>query len=179
VAEAAGEAVIEADELLQSYGELRGSRRVAARGPRELFALLGTNGAGKTTTIEVLEGLQPPTSGRVRVLGMDPRRDRSTLRQRTGVMLQSGGFTGALTVGETVELWRSLTPRPRPTTEALEFVELRGRVACALSSCPAASAAGWSSPSPSWDILSCSSSMNRPAAWIRPPAAGRGSSSAS
>jgi ABC-2 type transport system ATP-binding protein len=93
----------------------------------ELFALLGTNGAGKTTTIEVLEGLQRPSAGRVRVFGMDPVRDRATVRRRTGMMLQSGGFTGTLTVGETVELWRALTPHPRPAAEALELVELEGR----------------------------------------------------
>jgi ABC-2 type transport system ATP-binding protein len=94
----------------------------------ELFALLGTNGAGKTTTIEVLEGLQPPSAGRVRVLGLDPVRDRSAVRPRTGVMLQDGGFTGSLSVRETVEIWRSLTARPRPTDEVVELVGL-GRAA--------------------------------------------------
>jgi ABC-2 type transport system ATP-binding protein len=43
------------------------------------------------------------------------------------MMLQNGGFTGTLTVGETVELWRALTPRPRPAAEALELVELDQR----------------------------------------------------
>lgn len=38
-------------------------------------------------------------------------------------MLQHGGFTGSLTVRETVEIWRSLTGRPHPTHEVLELVE--------------------------------------------------------
>ena len=50
----------------------------------ECFGLLGPNGAGKTTTVEILEGLNQPTSGEVEVLGLrwatdddgDPRADR-------------------------------------------------------------------------------------------------------
>jgi len=122
------ETVIEVEGLRRSYGALEAVRGVSLRVSRgELFALLGTNGAGKTTTIEVLEGLQPPNAGRVRVLGLDPVGDRSTVRRRTGMMLQSGGFTGTLTVRETVELWRSLTPGPRATSEALDLVDLRER----------------------------------------------------
>jgi ABC-2 type transport system ATP-binding protein len=132
MSEAARETVIEVDGLRRSYGELEAVRGVSLEVHRgELFALLGTNGAGKTTTIEVLEGLQRPNAGRVRVFGTDPGRERAMVRRRTGMMLQSGGFTGTLTVGETVELWRALTPHPRPAAEVLGLVELerRGEVA--------------------------------------------------
>ncbi len=114
--------------LHRSYGALEAVRGVSLRVRRgELFALLGTNGAGKTTTIEMLEGLQPPDAGRVRILGMDPIADRAAVRTRTGMMLQSGGFTVNLTARETIDTWRSLTARPRTTDEALELVDLRGR----------------------------------------------------
>jgi len=56
----------------------------------ELFALLGTNGAGKTSTLELVEGLDRPSSGTVRVLGSDPHARRSAVRPRVGVMLQEG-----------------------------------------------------------------------------------------
>jgi ABC-2 type transport system ATP-binding protein len=122
------EIVVAVDDLHSSYGEVEAVRGVTLRVRRgELFALLGTNGAGKTTTIEVLEGLQAPTAGSVRVLGMDPAGDRTKVRPRTGVMLQSGGFTGALSVRETLEIWRSLTARPRPSAETLELVQLSDR----------------------------------------------------
>ncbi|HZA85503.1 MAG TPA: ATP-binding cassette domain-containing protein, partial [Acidimicrobiales bacterium] len=46
----------------------------------EIFGILGVNGAGKTTTVECLQGLRRPDSGRMRVLGLDPRTARSQLR---------------------------------------------------------------------------------------------------
>jgi ABC-2 type transport system ATP-binding protein len=93
----------------------------------ELFALLGTNGAGKTSTLEVLEGLAPPTSGTVRVLGHDPFRARRLVRPRTGIMLQEGGFPADLTVTETARMWAGTLAAPRPVEEALELVDLRQR----------------------------------------------------
>ena len=127
------EPALVADGLRRSYGRFEAVRGVSLQVRRgELFALLGTNGAGKTTTIEVLEGLQPPSAGRVRVLGMDPIRDRAAVRSRTGMMLQDGGFSGALTVRETVEIWRSFTARARPATEAVELVGLGERLQVAV-----------------------------------------------
>src|SRR3712207_8749501 len=61
-----------------------------------ITAVLGPNGAGKTTTLETCEGFRRPQQGTVRVLGLDPHRDRRALLPRIGVMLQSGGpWTGA------------------------------------------------------------------------------------
>ncbi|MDG4794562.1 ABC transporter ATP-binding protein [Micromonospora sp. WMMD1082] len=127
------ELVIDVEDLRRRYGRFEAVRGVSFQISRgELFALLGTNGAGKTTTLEVLEGLQRPTAGQVRVLGLDPVRQRAAIRPRTGVMLQEGGFTGTLTVQETIEIWRSLNVRPRPTTEVAELVGLEHRLGVAV-----------------------------------------------
>jgi ABC-2 type transport system ATP-binding protein len=56
-----------------------------------ITAVLGPNGAGKTTTLETCEGYRRPQSGAVRVLGLDPARERRALLPRIGVMLQQGG----------------------------------------------------------------------------------------
>ena len=56
-----------------------------------ITAVLGPNGAGKTTTLETCEGYRVPQAGTVRVLGLDPQRDRRALIPRIGVMLQGGG----------------------------------------------------------------------------------------
>jgi ABC-2 type transport system ATP-binding protein len=61
-----------------------------------ITAVLGPNGAGKTTTLETCEGYRRAQGGTVRVLGLDPVRQRAELLPRIGVMLQSGGaWSGA------------------------------------------------------------------------------------
>ncbi|MGW2479650.1 ABC transporter ATP-binding protein [Streptomyces sp. NPDC001571] len=121
--------VIEVEELRRTYAggfeAVSGISFTVARG--ELFALLGTNGAGKTSTVELLEGLAPPSGGRVRVLGHDPYTERGAVRPRTGVMLQEGGFPAELTVTETVRMWAGCTSGARPVAEALELVDLARR----------------------------------------------------
>lgn len=125
--------VIAVSGLRCSYGSFEAVKGISLEVRRgELFALLGANGAGKTTTIEVLEGMQKHTGGEVSVFGMHPRRDRAAVRARTGVMLQKGGFSGSLTVKETMDVWRSLTDRPRPAMEALELVGLTDRLGVAV-----------------------------------------------
>ncbi len=91
----------------------------------ETLGILGANGAGKTTTVEVIAGLRPPDGGRVRVLGLDPVRDRAALRQVLGVQLQESHLHGALTVDELLGLFGSFYPDPRPPGDLLDLVELR------------------------------------------------------
>ncbi|QKW20717.1 ABC transporter ATP-binding protein [Kitasatospora sp. NA04385] len=124
---------VEARGLHRRYGPSGAAGFEAVRGldlgvaPGELFALLGTNGAGKTSTLEVLEGLAGPSAGEVRVLGLDPRRDRAALRPRIGIMLQEGGFPGELTLAETGRCWAGLTTGARAVDEALDLVGLLPR----------------------------------------------------
>jgi ABC-2 type transport system ATP-binding protein len=73
----------------------------------ECFGLLGPNGAGKTTTVEILEGLTPPTSGMVEVLGRRWDQHEDELRARIGVALQETKLFDRLTVEETLQLFRS------------------------------------------------------------------------
>ena len=49
-----------------------------------VYGLLGRNGAGKTTTVRMLFGLLQPTEGKVRVAGVDPRKDPLALRRAVG-----------------------------------------------------------------------------------------------
>jgi ABC-2 type transport system ATP-binding protein len=73
----------------------------------ECFGLLGPNGAGKTTTVEIVEGLNEPTSGTVEVLGLTWRTDAVAIRERIGVTLQETRLPEKETVSEIVALFRS------------------------------------------------------------------------
>lgn len=66
----------------------------------EVFGLLGPNGAGKTTTILMLLGLTEPTSGSVRVLGLDPARQPLQVKSRVGYLPDQVGFYDELTARE-------------------------------------------------------------------------------
>jgi ABC-2 type transport system ATP-binding protein len=93
----------------------------------ESFGLLGPNGAGKTTTIEVLEGLNEPTSGDVEVLGRRWGEDENEIRERIGVTLQETRFPEKQTVRELVSLFRSFYRSGLPPEDVLERVSLEGK----------------------------------------------------
>ncbi len=77
-----------------------------------ITAVLGPNGAGKTTTLETCEGYRRPQRGAVRVLGLDPVRDRRALLPRIGVMLQSGGAWSGVRAVEMLRHVARLHARP-------------------------------------------------------------------
>ncbi|KRF17438.1 spermidine/putrescine ABC transporter ATP-binding protein [Nocardioides sp. Soil797] len=79
-----------------------------------ITSVLGPNGAGKTTTLEVCEGFRRPQSGSVRVLGLDPTRQRRELLPRIGVMLQSGGAWSGVRAVEMLRHIASLHADPLP-----------------------------------------------------------------
>ncbi len=90
----------------------------------QVLALLGPNGAGKTTTVEILEGYRRRDGGDVAVLGFDPGRQRAKLKPRIGIVLQSTGVDRYLTVRETIAMYSSYYPHPRPVDEIIEVVGL-------------------------------------------------------
>jgi len=82
---------IETDHLVKTYG--LGKKAIHAVDGLSLhvpegsiYGLLGRNSSGKTTTLRMAMGLARPTSGTVRVFGLDPARDPERVR----VLAQTG-----------------------------------------------------------------------------------------
>ncbi|WP_347404654.1 ABC transporter ATP-binding protein [Solwaraspora sp. WMMD1047] len=82
----------------------------------EIFGIVGPNGAGKTTTVECIEGIRSPDGGTVRVLGLDPRRDRAAVRQKLGIQLQESQLPDRIRVWEALDLYGSFYPDPADPT---------------------------------------------------------------
>lgn len=95
------EPVIQTEELTKRYGRslaVDALNLTVEHG--EVFGLLGPNGSGKTTTILMSLGLTEPTSGRVRVLGLDPTRKPLSIKARVGYLPDQIGFYDGLTARE-------------------------------------------------------------------------------
>lgn len=121
------ELAIEAVDLVKRYGGRAAVDGFSfTAGSAEVTALLGPNGAGKTTTVEICEGFRRADSGRVRVLGRDPERDKRHLEPRVGVMLQSAdGIPPGAHAGEMLRLMASLHAHPVDPDALLDRCGLR------------------------------------------------------
>jgi ABC-2 type transport system ATP-binding protein len=125
MATTSGDSAVMVQGLTKSYGDFEAVRGVDFEiGSGEIFALLGPNGAGKTTIIEILEGYRHRDDGEVRVLGLDPGRDRLELSEKIGIVLQSSGLERFLSVAEAIDMYGSYYPHPRSTDELIELVGL-------------------------------------------------------
>ncbi|HWB66644.1 MAG TPA: ABC transporter ATP-binding protein [Mycobacteriales bacterium] len=113
------------EELRKSYGNTHAVQGVSFSVEEgECVALLGPNGAGKTTTLEVLEGYLMRDSGRVEVLGVDPRHGTREWRNGIGIVLQGTAVDPYLTVRETLQRTAGFYPNPRDVDEVIELVGL-------------------------------------------------------
>ncbi len=106
--------IVEVEDLRREFvvrraaGRFRRTRDVVAAvdgitfsiQPSECVGYIGANGAGKSTTIKMLTGILVPTSGRVRVCGLDPVAQRTTLARRIGAVF-----------GQRSQLWWDLPLR--------------------------------------------------------------------
>jgi ABC-2 type transport system ATP-binding protein len=124
--------VVEVSDLTIRYGDVvavDGLSFTADAG--EVVAVLGPNGAGKTSTVEALEGYRHPTSGTLRVLGLDPQRDHRALTARVGIMLQERGLHPAMRPAEVLRQHAAFHANPLDPGALLERFGLAERAATA------------------------------------------------
>ena len=103
------EAVIEMRNVSTSFGEHVVHTDInLAINRAEIFAIIGGSGSGKSTLLREMILLQRPSSGSIRVLGIDLKdindEDALAMRKHWGVMFQHGGLFGSLTVKENIAL---------------------------------------------------------------------------
>ena len=96
-------------------------------GAGEMIGYIGPNGAGKSTMIKILTGILVPTSGTVRVAGLDPQRHRIATARRVGVVCgQRSQLWWDLPLGDSFDLLRSVyrVPADRHAANLALFTEL-------------------------------------------------------
>jgi ABC-2 type transport system ATP-binding protein len=117
--------IIDVSHLEKRYGEKVAVADVSfAVQEGEIFGILGPNGAGKTTTVECVAGLRERSSGTVSVLGYDPRRERTALREVLGLQLQDSALPPKLRVREALALYSSFYRRPVDWRSLVETLSL-------------------------------------------------------
>ena len=98
--------VLSVSHLSKSFRDLTAVHDVSfAVAPGEIVGLVGPNGAGKTTTINMVLGVLAPTSGAVRIDGVDLAQNRSLALQRTNFAAVYAPLPGNLTVEQNLRVF--------------------------------------------------------------------------
>ncbi|MGD0053837.1 MAG: ATP-binding cassette domain-containing protein [Acidimicrobiales bacterium] len=125
--------IVTAHQLVKSFGEITAVDGVSFTIERgESFGFLGPNGAGKTSTMRMMSAVSQPTSGSLSILGLDPRTDGPTIRNRLGVVPQEDTLELELSVRLNLEMFGRYFDLSRRTVreranELLEFTQLSER----------------------------------------------------
>lgn len=128
-----GTLAIEIIDLCKSFGSFQAIDHLSLSIERgEIFGLLGPNGSGKTTTINMISGLNLPTSGTIRVMGYDIRHDTRRVRQLLGSVPQETALYEELSAWVNLDFHADLFGIPRKEkrermTRILELVQLSDR----------------------------------------------------
>ena len=123
---------IETRGLTRTFGDLRAVDGVDLAVPAgSFYGFLGPNGAGKSTTIKCLTGLLQPTSGSMRILGLDPIADPVAVKRQVGVVPEDLALFERLTAFETLAFIGQVYGLDRRVVqqrsrELLELMDLTG-----------------------------------------------------
>lgn len=118
------------EALTRRFGELVAVQDVNLQvAPGQFFGFLGPNGAGKSTTIKMLTGLLAPSSGNIRILGLDFQQHPVEVKRQIGVVPEGMALFGRLTGGEYLNFVGRMYGLDRETAakragELLDFMQL-------------------------------------------------------
>ena len=122
--------VVEAKGLRKSFGTFVAVDGIDLDIPAGIcFGLLGPNGAGKTTTIRMIQTVSPPTSGSLKVMGMDVNTDGRSIRGRLGVVPQDDNLDPDFSVRDNLRIYARFFGLRGPAMDAradelLKFLNL-------------------------------------------------------
>jgi lipooligosaccharide transport system ATP-binding protein len=125
--------LIAARALTKRFGEFTAVDGIDVEVRRgEAFGFLGPNGAGKSSTVRMIGCVSTPTSGTLRILGLDPAADGPAIRGRLGVVPQRDTLDEELTVRENILVYGRYFGLPRAVVreradELLRFAQLTDR----------------------------------------------------
>jgi len=104
------EPIIEVSGLAKNFGSLQAVRDLSFRvNYGEVYGFLGQNGAGKSTTIRMLLTLIRPSSGDIRILGMDLRQQRAAILRQTGAIIERPDFYKYLSAAENLQMLAAIS----------------------------------------------------------------------
>lgn len=114
--------IIESIGIRKRYGSVQAVEDVSLSVEEgSCLGILGPNGAGKTTTIEIMEGILAPDQGSVVYRGEPIGRE---FKRRVGIQFQTTALPEFITVKETLHLFASFYPTPRPFDEIVDLCSL-------------------------------------------------------
>jgi ABC-2 type transport system ATP-binding protein len=124
---------VELNNVTKRYDEILAVNNISLTlEPGEVFALLGPNGSGKSTTLKMLMGLLQPTSGSVKVLGIDVQKDPVAVKRQVGYVPESPDVYDFLTGIEYLDFIGDIygitaADKQQRITEYLKALQLEGR----------------------------------------------------
>ncbi len=118
--------------LTKSFGNFKALRGINLKLEKGQFlTIFGPNGAGKTTLIKILSTLMKPTSGVIKIAGLDLREDGESVRKQIGVISHSTYLYPNLTAYENLKFYGKmydLQNLPATIERVLEEVGLKDRM---------------------------------------------------
>jgi ABC-2 type transport system ATP-binding protein len=110
--------LIEVSHLTKKYGSFEAVRDLTLSiAAGEIFGFIGPNGAGKTTTISIMGGILAPTSGTVRICGIDMEREPEAAKHKIGFIPDRPYLYEKLTAMEFLKFMTDLYHLDRSTFE--------------------------------------------------------------
>jgi ABC-2 type transport system ATP-binding protein len=117
--------ILEADRLVKTFGDSVALDGLSFRvGTGESLGLLGVNGAGKTTAMNLLLGLTTPTSGSIKVFGLDLWQHRIEILRQVNFSSAYTSLPSNLLVWQNLAVFARLYRVPRPKQRVEELLEL-------------------------------------------------------